>query len=58
MTFLPDYSIFDNVSFNHNVIKERLMELAFLNKKTKIIFTDNIRGTNETFSYDEVYCPS
>jgi DNA gyrase subunit B len=52
VTFLPDYSIFDNVSFNHNVIKERLMELAFLNKKTKIIFTDNIRGTNETFSYD------
>ena len=38
--FLPDDRIFDNISFNYDIISKRLRELAFLNKGVRIIFID------------------
>ena len=39
-TFLPDDKIFDTLDFSHNVLRDRLRELAFLNKGISILFHD------------------
>jgi DNA gyrase subunit B len=38
--FLPDDTVFEDVTWNGEVIARRLRELAYLNKGAKIIFTD------------------
>ena len=38
--FLPDDTIFEDITFNQDVIARRLRELAYLNKGTHIFFTD------------------
>ncbi|MFP3871849.1 MAG: DNA topoisomerase (ATP-hydrolyzing) subunit B [Candidatus Natronoplasma sp.] len=38
--FKPDPEIFETVEFDYNTLKERMRELAFLNKGLKIIFKD------------------
>ncbi len=39
-TFLPDADIFDTLAFSHELLRDRLRELAFLNKGIRIRFHD------------------
>ena len=50
--FYPDPGIFDQVDFDNEIIIQRLRELAFLNKGTRISFKDLRNGTVERFKYD------
>ncbi len=52
ITFKPDMEIFGNLEFENEVIIQRLRELAFLNKGTKIVFKDLRTGNEEKFKYD------
>ncbi len=38
--FLPDDTVFEEASFNHDTVRNRLRELAYLNKNVKITFQD------------------
>ena len=40
VTFYPDASIFDEIVFDYNTLKQRLREMAFLTKGLKITLTD------------------
>ncbi|SHH15746.1 DNA gyrase/topoisomerase IV subunit B [Clostridium grantii] len=40
ITFLPDKEIFGPIKFKHELVDERLQELAFQNKGIKLIFID------------------
>ncbi len=40
VTFLPDDTIFDEVLFIHEKISTRIREMSFLNRKVKMILTD------------------
>ena len=57
-TFMPDAEIFDTLDFSHDILRDRLRELAFLNKGVRISFVDERRGTDGTtpepniFQYD------
>ncbi|MEA5017107.1 MAG: DNA topoisomerase (ATP-hydrolyzing) subunit B [Erysipelotrichaceae bacterium] len=53
--FKPDPTIFtETVVFNHDVLRDRLRQLAFLNKGIKIVFDDQRREDNKvlTFHYE------
>jgi len=51
--FKPDVEIFGDQKFEYNYLKERLMELAFLNAGLKILFKDERgEGQVETFHYE------
>ncbi len=52
ITFLPDTEIFENISFDNEIVIQRLRELAFLNKGTRIAFKDMRSGRSEKFRYD------
>ncbi len=52
ITFLPDDEIFEKIDFENEVIIQRLRELAFLNKGTKIVFKDLRSGREEKFKFD------
>jgi len=52
ITFLPDAEIFEKIDFENEIIIQRLRELAFLNKGTKIVFKDMRSGREEKFKYD------
>jgi len=52
ITFMPDDSIFEKVHFENEIVIQRLRELAFLNKGTKIVFKDMRSGRSEKFKYD------
>ena len=52
ITFMPDREIFENTIFDNEVVVQRLRELAFLNKGTKINFKDARSGRTEQFKYD------
>ncbi len=52
ITFMPDSEIFDSINFDNEVIIQRLRELAFLNKGTKINFKDMRSGRSEKFKFD------
>ncbi len=52
ITFLPDEEIFEKVDFENEVIIQRLRELAFLNKGTRIVFKDMRSGREEKFKFD------
>jgi DNA gyrase subunit B len=52
ITFLPDAEIFEKTDFENEVIVQRLRELAFLNKGTKIVFKDMRSGREDIFKYD------
>ena len=54
-TFMPDSEIFDTLDFSHDVLRDRLRELAFLNKGVRIQFHDTRDEENSqpiTFQYD------
>ena len=52
ITFKPDQEIFGTIGFENEVVVQRLRELAFLNKGTKIVFKDLRSGHEEKFKYD------
>lgn len=52
ITFLPDSDIFDHIDFDYAVISQRLRELAFLNRGTRIILKDLRKDHEEQFKYD------
>lgn len=52
VTFMPDDEIFETVTFDFNLIKSRLRELAFLNKGIKIIAKDHRNDKEETMHYE------
>ena len=51
VTFKPDHEIFEVVEFHHDVLAQRLRELAFLNKGLQIAITDERTSQNEVFFY-------
>ncbi|MEM4335618.1 MAG: DNA topoisomerase (ATP-hydrolyzing) subunit B [Candidatus Anstonellales archaeon] len=50
--FKPDPLIFKETEFDHDIIRERLMELSFLNKGLRIVFRDERKGTEEEFLHN------
>ncbi|MDY6827615.1 MAG: DNA topoisomerase (ATP-hydrolyzing) subunit B [Bacillota bacterium] len=52
ITFYPDQEIFDSIDFENEIIIQRLRELAFLNKGTRILFKDSRSGREEKFKYE------
>ena len=51
-TFLPDDQIFDTLDFSHNILRDRLRELAFLNKGVSILFHDKRQKAGEDDGYE------
>jgi DNA gyrase subunit B len=54
-TFMPDAEIFDTLDFSHDILRDRLRELAFLNKGVRIQFHDERDEDNSEpviFQYD------
>jgi DNA gyrase subunit B len=52
ITFKPDSTIFEELDFNYDALKNRLRELAFLNKGLRIILIDEREGTTKELHYD------
>ncbi len=50
--FKPDPTVFETVEFSHDVLSNRLRELAFLNKGLKIDFIDERIGRSHSFRFD------
>ena len=50
--FWPDDKIFETLQFSFEVISARLRELAFLNKKLRIIITDEINNKSHEFYFE------
>jgi DNA gyrase subunit B len=51
VAFAPDPEIFPSVEFKTDILKNRLRELAFLNKGIVINLNDDIKGKTWTFTY-------
>lgn len=51
ITFKPDKTIFKDINFKYDVLAERMMELAFLNKEITIKLIDNRSNEEETYHY-------
>lgn len=51
VTFMPDDSIFPDVTFDYNLLRERLRELAFLNKDVSITLQDERTDREDNFHY-------
>ncbi len=54
-TFMPDPEIFETVEFDYNTLKERMRELAFLNKGLKIVFKDERRVVEEGVEKKDIF---
>lgn len=52
VTFKPDSQIFEDIQFKYSVIKNRLMELAFLNPGLEIILKDERNNRQDFFKFD------
>ena len=50
--FKPDPTIFPSTEFDYDYLKERLMELAFLNRGLRIMIEDERDGKQEEFHYE------
>ena len=50
--FVPDHKVFEKTEFSHDVLVNRLRELAFLNKGLKIDFFDERIGKNHKFQFE------
>ncbi len=50
--FLPDDTIFETTDFQFEILEKRFRELAYLNPKISIEFTDERIGKKEIFHYD------
>jgi DNA gyrase subunit B len=51
VTFKPDFEIFSILEFHHDVLVQRLRELAFLNPGLSIRFVDERNSQEHEFSY-------
>ncbi len=51
-TFKPDGSIFTVTEFEYDILRDRLRELAFLNRGVLIVFSDERSGESEEFQYE------
>ncbi len=49
--FKPDSSIFTTTIFDHEVLKNRIKQLAYLNKGLQLTFIDEIEKTKEVFCF-------
>lgn len=52
VTFKPDPEIFETIEYNHDILANRLRELAFLNRGLTINFSDEKIGKTETYVYE------
>jgi len=52
ITFVPDSTIFTELSFGYDALSNRLRELSFLNKGLKIHFHDERDGKDNEFYYE------
>ncbi len=52
VTFMPDHLIFEDINFNHDTLKTRLRELAFLNRGISITLLDERDGSDNKFIYE------
>ncbi len=52
ITFMPDAEIFETTTFDYDVIKNRLREVAFLNKGIKIELSDQRHDKKELLHYE------
>jgi DNA gyrase subunit B len=53
VTFLPDDTIFEETIYDHDILKQRLREMAFLTKNLKIVLIDKREENYEkTFHYE------
>jgi len=52
VTFMADAEIFDEVSYNFDMLAQRLKELAFLNPGLKINVSQESTGKSQTFKYE------
>ena len=52
VTFMPDDTIFETVTFEYERIKKRLRELAFLNKGIEIVIADRRNDKEENLCYE------
>ena len=53
VTFLPDDTIFEDTVYDHDILKQRLREMAFLTKNLKIVLTDKREENYEkVFHYE------
>lgn len=52
VTFKPDGQIFESIAFDYDYLKERIMELAFLNKGLRIKLEDERDDKKEEFYYE------
>src|SRR6266513_5542607 len=50
--FWPDPQIFPDTKFDRDVIRHRLREMAYLNKRLEIALTDESLGVTETFYFE------
>ena len=53
VTFIPDDTIFQETTYQFDILASRLRELAFLNKGLKIILEDERKDKTSDFCYDE-----
>jgi len=52
VTFKPDINIFKDITFDFDILSNRLRELAFLNRGIKISITDEKEGKKHIFQYE------
>jgi len=52
-TFKPDGSIFTVTEFEYDILRDRLRELAFLNRGVLIVFSDERNNESEQFQYEK-----
>ncbi|HCW52116.1 MAG TPA: DNA topoisomerase (ATP-hydrolyzing) subunit B [Clostridiales bacterium] len=51
ITFKPDPEIFEDTTFNYDIVAQRLRELAFLNRGLRIGLVDETTGRESLFHY-------
>jgi len=52
ITFMPDDEIFGGKTFDYNILRKRLQEIAFLNKGLKVRLVDRKSGREDEFHYE------
>lgn len=50
--FMPDNSIFETIEFSFETLSKRFKELAYLNPKITLVFTDERDKRSETYHFD------
>ena len=52
VTFMPDDEIFGGKTFDYNILRKRLQEIAFLNKGLMVRLVDKKEGKEDVFHYE------